>query len=108
MIAPDGSHQMAEARLPMVWGNDQDKDLYSFYSQLISFRRQHPVLWRGTRRMIHLNEENKTYAYIREDDHEAIVVALNLSDKEQVINMTDTSFRLSPCSGDVRIVSRSQ
>jgi glycosidase len=105
MMAADGSHQMAEARLPMVWGEDQDKDLYDFYSWLISLRRQHPVLWRGTRHMIHLDDNNKTYAYIREDDREAIIIAFNLSDQEQKLNLAEATFQLPALSGDVQIIT---
>ncbi len=39
---------MAEARLPMTWGDAQDGDLLDYYRWLIHFRRQHPASGEGT------------------------------------------------------------
>lgn len=103
MRAPDGSHHMAEARLPMIWGDEQDEDLRSYYRQLIALRRQHPVFWCGTRRVVHLDEEDKTYAYQREDEHKKAVVVFNMSEEERQVKVADSLFRLLPWSGDVKI-----
>jgi glycosidase len=97
-------HEMAEARLPMVWGGEQDTDLLDFYRWLIHFRRKHPALWRGSRRTIHLDEEAGTYAYLRADDEETILVAMNLSDEERKIVASGHSVELGPWSGAVRVV----
>lgn len=96
---------MAEARAPMPWDNTQDADLHQFYRWLIRFRRVHPALWRGLRRTLHLDEAAGTYAYVRLDDVETLVVAFNLSDHPRRLTLLGQSFDLSPWSGDVRPAS---
>ncbi len=103
MIQPDGRHLMAEARLPMVWGADQDLELLAFYRWLVHFRRQHPVLWQGQRRTVHLDAKQGTYAYQRFDSHEVVTVCLNLSDERRSIVAAGDAFELAPVSGDVRV-----
>jgi len=103
MRQPDGRHHMAEARLPMVWGDDQDADLLAYYRWLIHFRRQHPVLWHGLRRTVHLDVANGTYAYERIDEHEIVTVCLNLSEEYRSVMVTGHSFHLAPWSGDVQL-----
>lgn len=102
VIAASGRHEMAEARLPMLWGEDQDPDLLGYYRWLIHFRREHPALWRGSRKTVHLDESAGTYAYTRQDDREIIVVALNLSDEERDIEVSGQRFELGPWGGDAR------
>jgi glycosidase len=103
MRQPDGRHHMAEARLPMAWGDDQDADLLAYYHWLIHFRRQHPVLWRGSRRTVHLDVANGTYAYDRADESEIVTVCLNLSDEHRSVMVAGHSFHLGPWSGDVQL-----
>ncbi len=38
--------RLEESRLPMLWGEEQDRDLFSFYQQLIAWRRENNYLWR--------------------------------------------------------------
>jgi glycosidase len=102
MIQPDGRHLMAEARLPMVWGDDQDADLLAFYRWIIRLRSQHRALWRGQRRTVHLDVAAGTYAYTRADDSEVITVCLNLSDERRIVTVAGHRFDLSPWSGDVQ------
>ena len=90
---------MEQSRLPMIWGDEQDTTLIEFYRRLIHFRRQHPVLWRGDRKTVHLDEDDGTYAYIREDDQEAIIAAFNLSDGERCFEAAGHTFELAPWSG---------
>ena len=103
MIQPDGRHHMAEARQPMVWGDDQDADLLAFYRWLIHFRRQHPSLWRGQRRTVHLDVGDGTYAYTRSSEGEIVTVCLNLSDEHRSVDAAGHVFQLAPCSGDVYV-----
>ncbi|MFZ0547019.1 MAG: alpha-glucosidase C-terminal domain-containing protein, partial [Candidatus Promineifilaceae bacterium] len=100
-IVHDGLHIMSECRLPMIWGEDQDRDLWEYYNWLVHFRRDHAVLWNGHRQTVHLDETTKTYAYARTDDQETILVALNLSDQPQTIETADHTFHLPPYSGDL-------
>jgi cyclomaltodextrinase len=39
-----GVGRLEEARLPMLWGEDQDADLLAFFQELIAFRHAHPAL----------------------------------------------------------------
>lgn len=40
---PDGSRRMEESRTPMLWGEQQNADLLSFYRSLIFWRRRHGI-----------------------------------------------------------------
>lgn len=102
-VVRDGRHVMEEARMPMVWGDEQDADLRGFYKELIHLRRAHPALWRGTRETVHVDERSGTYAYTRSDERETILVALNAGDEERQFTAAGESFHLAPWSGDVRV-----
>jgi glycosidase len=102
-MVQDDRHIMAECRLPMLWGKDQDQELREYYRWLVHFRRQHPVLWNGRRQTIHLNETTKTYAYTRTNDRETITVALNLSGQPRTIETPTHTFELAPYTGDINI-----
>ena len=104
-MVQDDRHIMAEVRLPMLWGEEQDRQLWEYYRWLMHFRRQHPVLWNGRRQTIHLNETTKTYAYTRTNgnDHETVTVALNLSPQPQTIPTPHRTFELAPYGGDVHV-----
>jgi glycosidase len=69
-----------EARLPMLWGAGQDQDLFAFYKDLISLRKNHSALRRGTRTT--LFSDDKLLVYRRSDQEENIVIALNISKQE--------------------------
>lgn len=97
---------MAECRQPMWWGEEQDKELLAYYRWLIHFRREHPALWHGKRETVHLDVTSGTYVYLRQDEKEAVLVALNLSEVERPLSVTLPSsqahtFHLPPWSGDV-------
>jgi glycosidase len=97
----DDKHIMSEARLPMLWGEEQDRELWAYYRWLIHLRREHPVLWNGRRQTIHLDETTNTYAYTRENDHETITIALNLSSRPQTIQTPTHTFHLPPYTGNL-------
>jgi cyclomaltodextrinase len=103
MMEPGGRHSMAEARLPMVWGDDQDEELLAFYRWLIRLRREHPVLWRGKRHTVHLDSANGTYAYARSGEGQVVTVCLNLSEQKRSVKVAGHAFELGPWSGDVRV-----
>jgi glycosidase len=98
---PDG-RGMAEARLPMLWGEAQDQELRQFFRWLVHFRRQHPVIWRGKRQTVHLDDEAGTYAYTQSDGEATVVVALNTSEQERVFSAVGHRFHLSPVCGEIR------
>lgn len=109
-IHAPGSQGMEESRQPMPWGADQDGDLYATFHYLIQLRRDHPVLWRGSRRTIWLDSDSGTYIYAREDDTETMLVGLNLSDDPHEIAVYDEPtatthrFILPPWCGDISLV----
>lgn len=69
-----------ETRLPMLWGNDQNKDLLEFYKELIQVRKFESVLRHGTRETIFADE--KVIAYRRMDDNESVICVMNVSEVE--------------------------
>lgn len=98
-----GSLGLAEARQPMLWGDSQDQDLLAFYRWLIHFRCDHPVLTRGQRQTLHVDDRDRTFAYKRFDSTEQITIAFNLSDETKIVKVEGHTFQLPPSSGDVHI-----
>ena len=105
-----GSEGMEECRQPMLWGEEQDYDLSSYFWYLSHLRRNHPALWRGSRETLHLDTAAGTYAYVREGGGDAIVVGLNLSDEPRSFAVpylrgaTKVTFDLPPLSGDITAI----
>jgi cyclomaltodextrinase / maltogenic alpha-amylase / neopullulanase len=109
-ITDPNSHGMEECRQPMLWGDEQDKDLLAFYRWLIDLRRQHPALWQGARRTLHADKVTGTLAYVRHDEPEAVLVGLNASAEAQMIefdwprNGQSKRIELAPWSGTVIVI----
>jgi len=74
-----------EARLPMIWGTEQDRDLLAYYKGLIALRNAHSALRRGTRTNIHVDDQ--VLAYRRSDGTESLVSVLNLSERETSLEL---------------------
>ena len=87
-----------EARLPMLWGEQQDRDLFAFYKELIALRKSHPALRQGTRETLHADE--KTLAYRRSNSEERLVTVLNISNDEASLELelkeSSSAFATSP------------
>ena len=77
----DCAIENAEARLPMLWGSDQDEDLLSHFQLLGRMRRESLALRRGTRRTVLADSE--VFAYERSAGDETVLVALNFSEQRQ-------------------------
>lgn len=77
-----------EARLPMIWGEAQNRDLFDFYKGLIRLRASHRSLQGGTRQTLLANES--VLAYRRADEQESLVTVLNLSGQEQFVELEST------------------
>jgi glycosidase len=92
---------MEEARAPMLWGAAQDDDLHAFYRRLIHFRRQHPTLWQGVRRTVHLNEAAGTWAYTCADEEETILVVFNAGTETRSFTAAGRAVTLAPWEGDL-------
>ena len=91
-----------ETRMPMLWGDDQNKELFEFYRALINIRKNESALTRGTRENILATEE--VLAYRRMDGADSIICVLNVSDKtsEVEIEIMESTPLLST-SSDCRI-----
>jgi hypothetical protein len=55
--------RLEESRLPMPWGNDQDRALLGFYQDLIALRRRAGTVWGGPRRTLFVDDEAGLYGY---------------------------------------------
>jgi glycosidase len=77
----DSATENAEARLPMLWGGDQDEDLLAHFRLLGRMRRESIALRRGTRRTVLADSE--VFAYERSAGDETVLVALNFSERRQ-------------------------
>ena len=107
-ISEPGSQGMEECRQPMIWDDDQDADLRDFFRKLIRFRLDHPVLWHGKRQTLHIDEETKTYIYLRFNGTDWTMSGFNMSDTVQTIHiqhpliiMDTYSFTLPAWSGEI-------
>jgi cyclomaltodextrinase / maltogenic alpha-amylase / neopullulanase len=77
----DGVIENAEARLPMLWGDEQNQDLLAHFQALGQLRRDSVALRRGERRTVLADAE--VFAYERRTPDESVVVALNFSESPQ-------------------------
>ena len=84
-----------EARLPMLWGNEQDKDLLAYFRRLGALRKQFPSLTSGKREVVHLNVEKGTYAYLRTLETTSPLIVLNVSRQTQTVDIPIPSFQFS-------------
>jgi glycosidase len=75
--APAGATEDVGARMPMLWGKDQDAELLAFFQRLGRLRAASPALRRGSRRTLHADARELVYERVLGD--ERIVVSLNLA-----------------------------
>ena len=84
-IGVDGSHD-PYCRKSFPWDENRwDKDLLDYAKSCISLRKEHTALRRGEYKRIHA--EGNVMAYSRSDSKENIIVAFNVSNEEQVIEL---------------------
>ena len=84
-----------EARLPMPWGDEADESLLDYFRRLGALRKQFSVLASGRRKVVHLNLQKGTYAYLRTSETDSILIALNTSRRSQTIDVPISSFQTS-------------
>jgi len=68
-----------ETRMPMLWGDEQDKNLLAFYRQLIQIRKSESALAHGRRETVLATEE--VLAYRRVNEKESVLCVMNISEK---------------------------
>jgi glycosidase len=77
----DGIVENAEARLPMLWGGDQNQGLLEHFQRLGKLRGESPALRRGGRRTVLADAD--VFVYERRIESESVMVALNFSERPQ-------------------------
>ena len=77
-----------EARLPMVWGEAQDRDLFDFYCKLSDIRKSENTLKRGRRETVFSTAE--VLAYRRLEIGESVLCVLNVSEVTSDLDMDVT------------------
>ncbi|MDQ7091553.1 MAG: alpha-amylase family glycosyl hydrolase [Methylococcales bacterium] len=75
------------SRMPMIWGDEQDKDLHSFYRRLIHFRREYPASYKGERISL-LVASKGLLVYGRQYENETVITALNNSDLTHTVTVS--------------------
>jgi glycosidase len=87
-----------EARLPMIWGSEQDRDLFAFYQGLIALRKAYAALRGRSRTNIYTGD--KVLVYRRSDPEKSLVTVLNFSEQETALELELTeshpAFATSP------------
>ena len=76
-----------EARLPMPWDGEADGDLLAYFRRLGELRSQFPEITSGERRVVHLDVQNGTYAYVQTSEANSVMIALNTSRRSRIINI---------------------
>lgn len=82
-----------EARLPMLWENEQDEDLLTYFQRLGALRKQFPTITSGRRTVLHLNVQNGTYAYLRTSETSSVLIVLNTGRCAQTIDVPVATFQ---------------
>lgn len=83
------------ARLPMVWGEQQDAALLAFYRRLCALRTREAALRRGSRQTLLADE--RVFAYRRAHDSTGAVTVLNISGEavEVVLPGAESTLQLA-------------
>jgi len=87
-------------RSPMPWGSEDN--CYDILREYAQIRREHSAIRNGTYRTVLCQDEKGLYLFLRENEQEKILIALNNSDEEQEIS--DKAWRIPPMQGDIRIL----
>jgi len=72
-----------EARLPMLWGNAQNKPLLEYFQNLINFRKENLLIWKGERKTLYSDADFWVYEIALKKKR--LVVCLNLSPNEKTL-----------------------
>ncbi|GAC1675977.1 MAG: hypothetical protein PVS3B2_18360 [Candidatus Dormibacteraceae bacterium] len=96
----DGVIENAEARLPMLWGAEQNRDLLAHFQHLGRMRNESAALRRGDRRTVHADRE--VYVYQRTAGSETVTVALNFSETPQQREVGGLNIELGPLDSEVK------
>jgi glycosidase len=95
----DGVIENAEARLPMLWGPDQNQDLLAHFQQLGRMRGESLALRRGDRKTVLADAE--VFVYERKAADASVTVALNFSERLQRREVAGQIVELDPLGSAV-------
>lgn len=82
-----------EARLPMPWGDEADRELLAYFQRLGELRRQFSIISSGKREVVHLDVQKGTYAYVQTSESRTVLIALNISRRSQTIDILMSSLQ---------------
>jgi cyclomaltodextrinase len=86
-IGLDGGHDPG-CRKCMEWEESkQDRELFRFFAELVSFRRSHRALRDGSFGILSSEPGTKTLAYAREADGEKFIIALNAGKRKAKLSV---------------------
>ena len=72
----------------MIWDQDhQNEELFSYYKKLISIRRAYPALRYGGYKFLHALTGDRSLAFMRWDEEERFIVAMNTSEEAYLLNL---------------------
>jgi glycosidase len=83
-------------RRPMLWkdlgryadpGNVVMEEHLAYYKTLIRLRREHSALSTGSFRTLLTDDARDLWAFLREDEHEQVLVLLNASGRDQLLTL---------------------
>ncbi len=81
-VRQDGRGILEESRLPMLWDEQQDKEMLSFYQNLIALRQREPALRSGSRHSLPIQTlpaGDAVVAFQRQLGSQALATVINLS-----------------------------
>ncbi|SDO45390.1 alpha-glycosidase [Alkalicoccus daliensis] len=88
-IGMDGGEDPG-CRKPMIWEEEyQDKELFHFYKNLISLRKNHRALRDGTFRVLSAEKGKKYVAYERSDELHRFIIVMNSAENRQTVTLSD-------------------
>ncbi|MFO7819084.1 MAG: alpha-amylase family glycosyl hydrolase [Halanaerobacter sp.] len=76
----------------MLWGAEQDKELYNFYQKLCRIKKENEFLATGQRQDLVVDDRAGIWAYMKYNDEDEILVILNISQERNKINLDLSAF----------------
>lgn len=84
-----------DCRRGMVWDYEQqNRELFAWYQQLISLRKKNPVLRTGRTRTVWADSVSNVYGFARYEEEKQIVVLLNNSAQDQRVALQEITWPL--------------
>lgn len=83
-----------DCRLCMQWDETkQNNEIRSWYTKLISIRKENEVLYKGGYRSLICDDDNNIYAFERKLNNEIMVIVINASDQDNCISLPYENIR---------------